>query len=155
MAACVLDPRYHFAEEAYSRETVGSEWLPIRRIDIEGADDYDEENTCELDHYHRRIKAGALFYADYQHDGNNRDYHDGRDIDDRTGRNNLTDVRTIIDWGPTDRRRKIVMKHAKDALKVRRPTVCDCCRTHCVFQNQVPSDDPGEQFTQRRIRIGI
>ena len=47
------------------------------------------------------------------------------------------------------------MKYGNEFLKVRRPAVGDRGRADGVFQNQVPANDPSEQFTQGGVGIRI
>ena len=47
---------------------------------------------------------------------------------------------------------------AKIAQKTRNiagPADCDRCRAEGIFEDQVPTDDPGDEFTHRRIGISI
>ena len=48
------------AEEADAGQAVGRERVPVPRVDVEGADDDDEQHGRHLDHHHGGVEAGAL-----------------------------------------------------------------------------------------------
>src|SRR5437667_5447196 len=47
------------------------------------------------------------------------------------------------------------MKDGNEFLKVRGPAVRDRGGSDCVFKDQIPADDPGEEFTEGRVRVRV
>ena len=56
-------------------------------------------------------------------------------------------VRPLVRYSPAE-----PIQHA---VGVRTPCDRHGCRTDCIFEDQVPSDDPSDKFTHRRVRIGV
>ena len=49
----------------------------------------------------------------------------------------------------------IEMQGREQLVQVTRPGRGHCGTAHGIFQDQVPADDPGEDFAQRRVGIGV
>ena len=78
-----------------------------------------------------------------------------RDVEDRTGRRPRTGVGVVAQRRRDQFRRQIEAKIPGKADEIARPSNRDRDRAYRVFEDQVPADDPGDEFAERRVGIGI
>jgi len=50
---------------------------------------------------------------------------------------------------------KLDVKDVEQLDEVVGPAGADCAGSHGVFQREVPADDPGNQFAQRGVGVGV
>src|SRR4051794_25698079 len=61
-----------------------------------------------------------------------------------------------IPWAFAQCEREIyVQRVPKETDHISRPSNGDCCGTESVFKNEIPTDDPGDEFTERAVAVGV
>jgi hypothetical protein len=128
---------------------------PVRSTD-EGHGGCDEEqNDRELNCNDNIIEARGFVHADDKQGRNSGNDGHRWHVEERARRmpggvrRVVYERRAGIGGGHNDP--KILEK----AHYVTRPTDCDRRCAERVFQNEIPADDPGDQFAHRRIGVGV
>src|SRR6185369_4274783 len=106
--------------------------MKILDLYVTDSDGNKEAQNNQLQEHHRRIHVGALSDSNHQY------YRDrGHDAD----RQNVENYR---DSKPRYKRFEII-----------RPADRDSDVTDGVFNDQIPADDPCDEFAERRVGIGV
>ncbi len=158
---------------------------PIAGFDVKRPNGNEKRNDCQLEHDHGRIKAGALADAAHQNPCDQPDNENRRQVEDERQTGNagrripgLTAAQDrIAECGQVEasrfgsgdfvtglQRGAIInsqpywprhMKDRKQTLKIVRPGNRHGHVADGVFKNQVPADDPGDEFAQGGIGISV
>ena len=136
----------------------------IRGRDEVERDDDEEEQHKNLHAHHHGVEFGGLFDSPDQYDRDQSDDPEGEQIENY-GNVEKRNVRGVLDqsWylsGSTKVGRQplrdINPKGIMDkGSKIVGPTDRDGHVADCILENQIPADDPRDQLSQRRIRIGV
>ena len=147
-------------------EAVRREWRVVRRIDVHQTDTHEQCQREQLDDDHHVVGGGALARPSQQqprhehHDCKSRHVHEQRDTRDARSRvDQRLNVRVRAQEGRavtgiqpggqinanTSRQRGEVVARGN-----RHRNVSDG-----VFENEIPSDDPGNDLTESGIRVRV
>ena len=142
--------------------------MPVGLFDKEHADADHHQHDDQFDRDHQRVEGSTLFDTFHQNHGENESDQHRRQIEIRSGgdksgvRASCSDADTVVDRRRMEDERdlrgyprKALVKYGNEFLKVRRPAVRDRGGPDRVFENQVPANDPGEEFTEGRVRVRI
>ena len=124
--------------------------MPVRRMDQHSADDEKRQNGADLESHHHVIRLRRFANAAHQKHSKNKNNQKSGKIEvgrpstcpkPTQGQDHLSQARCrpnqpIAPWCTAEANGN---RHVADH----------------VFENQVPADDPGKDFAQRRVRIGI
>ena len=123
---------------------------PMRRTDISPTHEHDEADDRQFRRHERGVGLDALANAEHEH---------GRHRGDEKHR------RQVEDAGDSVRRRPGVVGEAggnrrqphggEQFVEVSAPGRGHRGAAHRVFEDQVPADEPGEDFAQRRVGVGV
>ena len=153
--AAVHHARHPVTEEADAGPAEGGEGMPVGGVDEEGAHGDDEEDGGHLDGHHDPVEGGAFLNAFHQdggddgHDDERGQVHDGARGGEVAGGGVVLPGRFAHQLGHVD------ADLADGALEVGGPARGHGRAGHAVFEDEVPADDPGEQFTERGVGIGV
>ena len=114
-----------------------------------GAEDEDQ-NRHDLDQHHRVVGFGALSDTSHQNIGEDHQDQKRRQVKPISGELPLHDHGIGELFGKVEAEEVI-----ENVVEVGRETHRDAHVGDCVLENQVPSDDPSENFAQGRVRIGV
>ena len=87
------------AEEAQTRPAEGGERLPVGGLDVERPDADDQQHDGHLDRHHRVVEAGTLPDADHQHDRQDRDDDQRRQVEPAAGGREVPRGRIEVEGG--------------------------------------------------------
>ena len=134
----------------HSRSTVGQKRMPVGRIhSMSRANDKDHDGR-KLDQHHHVIRAGAFFDAAHQNPGEQQQHHQSSQVEDTAG------VGAVDERGTGYRLGQMDMKHAiQQIIEIGRESRRHRHIGDSIFEDEIPSDDPGKNFAQRRIGVGI
>jgi hypothetical protein len=141
--------KHGLSEKADAGQTERRKRLPVRGVDVENADQNDEEHGCQLDPHHRRIEVGAFGDALHEHDRHDRDDNHRRQIHDAGGPHELPRRSVVDDRRTGQRGGKLKTELGNHALKISRPAIGHRGRADRVLENQIPADHPGEDLAER------
>ncbi len=89
----------------------------------------------------------------HEHGGHDRHDDDRRQIHDALRAHEMPGL--VHDGRTGERRWKLQPEFRHHALEIARPAVRDGRRPDGVLEDEVPTDDPGEQFAERGVRICV
>ena len=141
------------AEEVQARPTVRRKGMPVGRIDIESADDDDEDDRHDFDGDHGGVEVGTLVNSLDEDDGEDRDDHHRRKVHERAGTLQMTVVESP--WADLHCLRQHDVQLCEHILEIARPSGGDSRAADGVLEDEIPANDPREQLTERRIGIGV
>ena len=127
----------------------GANGVQLALIDQHTADDQEGQDGADLDQHHDVVGLGGFAHAAHQQQGQNEDDEKTRNVEICTGGVTSSPDRT----GPFVRQSDA--KSGELCFRVSAEAYCDGDITDCVFQDQVPTDDPGEDFSQSRVGIRV
>ena len=130
-------------------EARGSEGLPVGGIDQHAADDQKRENRANLHGHDHIIGFGGFSHAAHEQHGEEENDEEGRKIENRAGPMSRFPDRA----GPAVR--QIHSKRGELRFGIGAEADRDDDIADGIFENQIPADDPGEDFAQRGVGIGI
>jgi hypothetical protein len=113
-------------------------------IDVRCGDDNKDGDGGELDDHHDRVEAGRFLDADRQQHGQQQDDDHGRHIGD-----------AAVERGVGQRVRQMQAEQFQDLAEVAGPADGHGGGGDGIFEDQVPADDPGDQFADAGIGIAI
>ncbi len=111
--------------------------------------------------HHDVVELRGLFHADHEHPGHQSHDQDGRQVEDDR---NAEDVRRggeearRLDGGRQiglQPRRHVDAESSEQLAEITRPRDGDGHVAHRVLDDEVPSDDPGHELSERRGRVGV
>ncbi len=167
------------AEEAEVSVAIGwrDEGVPVGGSDLwvmeeeEPADGEKDADDAELDDDDGGVEICRLLDADNEHRGNEEHDDDGEeveeagdvfqaDIADTGGQGRFAQPDALvfdedIAGGGGERGREDDAELLEEAVEVAGPTGCDGGGTEGVFENKVPADDPGDEFAEGGIAVGV
>ena len=124
--------------------------MPVSRIDRARGAAYEKQNGHDLDHYDDVVGFRAFAHAANQEVAQDHEDQQGRQVEPASG-----------ELPFNDRGRGKLLRQMKSE-QVLQDVVQICGEPHRdahiregVLKNQVPSDDPGEDLAERRVRIGV
>ena len=101
------------------------------------------------------VEARGLPDADDEQGRNSRDHHHRRDIDQRAGHMPAAVGGIVGKRRSGKSRRDDDANIFEEAHHIARPPDGDGGGAERIFENQVPADDPGDEFAHRRVGIGV
>src|SRR5580698_4096441 len=138
---------------------------------IPAANDEEYANDGDLDDDDGGVEVGRFLDADDQDGGDDHDDGDGDEVDDAGGvrqaeiadagrqRHELHPLIVIEDEGGAggggDLRWEIDVELLQEAVEVARPSRGDGGSAEGVFEAEVPANDPGDEFAERGVAIGV
>src|SRR2546428_4352433 len=127
--------------------------MPVRAIDVKRANADHEENGDDFDAHHRRVERGALLDAFHQDDGHySNDYYSWKvDIRARMNEKAVLEAPGAAPHG----RRQNETHFREHVLKVSRPAGGHGRTADCIFEDEVPADDPREQLAKRGVCVRV
>ena len=132
-----------------SGKSGGSERRPVGRIDQHAAHDQKSENRADLDQHHHVVGPGRFLHAADQQQGQDKNDQKAGHVEVRARPMPRRPHRTRPLVGQVDAEgRQLCLGVSAEAN--RHGNVAD----H-IFQDQIPADDPGKNFTQSRVGIGV
>ena len=121
-----------------------NEGMPVGGIHVRRGDHDEDHDGGELDEHHRRVEPGRFAHADgQQHRQQQHDDH-GRHIDD-----------AAVERCVGQRVRQMQAEEFEDLAEISGPADGDGGGGDGVFQDQVPADDPRDQFADAGIGIAV
>ena len=132
-----------------SGEARGSERLPVGGMDEHAADDQKREDRADLHGHDHVIGFGGFSDSTHEQYGQEENDEERRNIEDRAGPMSRFPDRA----GPAIR--QVHSKRGELRFGVGAEADRDDDIADGVFENQIPADDPGEDFAQRGVGIGI
>ena len=148
------------------RETVRRERMVVRRVRCVAPTRDEQTEGQQLDHDHDVVRGHALARAleqqpcDQHHDAERRQMDDDRNAGDVRRRLQQAVHRRV---GAQERRpiagreprRKRDAEAAEQRVEVVAPRDRDRDVADGVLEDQIPADDPGDQLSERRVRVGV
>ena len=130
----------------HAGKPVWHEGMPVLRLDVSGADENEEGDRRELDRDHRGVEAGAFPNTDDQ------EHHDPQHDEDRRNVDECAGARIGRRAHPHG---QVQAEAGEYPLEVAAPSDGNCHRPDGILEDQIPADHPGEDLTERRVRIRI
>ena len=124
--------------------------VQLRTIDVAPADGDDEQHDGQLGQTSVALVRALSRMPMHQHDGHEAHDEDRREVEDAVNVA-LGPEGVVGERGGNRRKPQRLQQH----VEVVRPGRGHRGAAHGVFQDQVPADDPGEDFAQRGVGIGV
>jgi len=126
---------------------------PVVGIDVGRAAENEENDDGELDDNDDIVEAGGFTDADDEEDGGSQTDEDGGEVEESSA---LGPDAVIEDQGGrAESGRDIDAEVVEEFYGVAGPSDGDGGGGEEVFQDKVPADDPGEEFAEASISVGI
>ena len=143
------------------RPAVGHEGMPVAGMD-EADDRKDkDQNGDQLEPHHHVVGVGRLANAAHQDHGENHDDEKGGNVEAEVPAGMVESVagqilQAVGQIGGRDPHRGGMQAEPVEQIDdVRGKADADGHVGAGVFQNQIPADDPGDQFAERGVGVGV
>ena len=132
---------------------------PVGMEDVAEAERDEEHDDGHLEHDEGRVDLGRGFDADDEQGGDDRDDEHRRQVDHGAGADEVVDVGDLV-RDPVERSGRISLgdpdaEAFKEALEVAGPADRDGHGADAVLEDEIPADDPGHQFAERGVGVGV
>ncbi len=135
--------------------------MPVDRLDEAGRGADERQDRDDFDQDKDVVGAGRLADAAYQHDGENHDDEEGGNVEAEVPAGCVEVFAGEVLQAGGQIGGRDPFKGGMDAepfeqgLDVRGESDADAHVGEGVFENQIPADDPGHQFAERGVGVGI
>ena len=143
------------AELPEAARVLGDERLPVGAVDGPHAEPDEQHDDCDLDRDHDRIEACGLVDADIAQRRDGGDHKHRRQVQDGPGAHDLEVARPLGERRVRQCVRQVHAELLDEAHDVAGPADRDRGRGEQVLEDQVPADEPGDEFAERGVRIRV
>ena len=131
----------------------GNEGDPVVGVDVGRAAENEEDDDGELDDDDDIVETGGFTDADHKQDGGGQADKDGGEVEEGSA---LSPDAVVEDQrGGAEGGWDIHAEVVEEFDGVAGPSDGDGGGGEQVFQNKVPSDDPGEEFSEAGVGVGV
>ena len=144
-----------------ARPTVGHEGMPVVGLDEAGAGNDEDQDGGNLDQHHDVVGAGRLADAAHQDHGENHDDEKGGNVEAEVPSGWIEVVAgQVLEAGgqiggrdPHERKMEAEPVHEVDDMGGKADA--DAHVAEGVFEDQVPADDPGNEFAEGGVGVRV
>ena len=141
--------------ESKSPGVGGDKGLPEGGLQEEEAGEDEDENNENLEDNHDPVHTGGLFNTPEKKKGDSQDHKGRREVEKGPCGAPKVGLGVEIVGSPGEDGGELNPQIRQEADNVARPPDSDRGGAEGVFQDQVPSDDPGEKLSQGRVGVGV
>ena len=128
---------------------------PMRRAHERCGDGDEHQNNDELDGDDHHVGSRRLTHPDNEHRRDRHDYKHRWNIEDGAGRMPSVRCRIIGERSAVKSGRHDNAEILEKAHHVARPADRNRGGAEHIFEDQIPADDPGDEFAQGRVGISV
>ena len=144
-----------------SGPAIGREGMIVRRMDELGCETHEHQNGDDFQQHHDVIGSRRLFDASHQDHCQQHDDDECGPVKAKmpAGRIEHGSLQIIQSAGKIGRRNptrvRMQAEPIEQAHHVRRKTHADSHVADRVFEDEIPANDPGDEFSHRCVRVGV